>query len=297
MPNRNLMCGFCFKTWHVGVCVHARVGAQWAPGVSKTQPEASQINSIHQTRVKRFQRHTSEETSNGRGEPSCPTIDAVKLILTSWGHIWSASAISCIGRTRPFCLGNGMEGVIWWSAPHLSPIWEKKWNVRERLKGEAGWEDCISIWQRLHTCSQAFLCGVIPKSWQRIWAKSGPWENQPIHTHKRVLSVLCQFASISLSLPPSHTLSHTHTTPFSQNTHGGERLVAGNVKLLCHVQSQSGSLTTVCVVGLCACSAKNTQTKDQQLYWSGLSVELRTMSRIHICDKNCCCMFCSIKSY
>lgn len=97
--------------------------------------------------------------------------------------------------------------------------------------------------------SPAFLSSVIPKSWQRIWATPGPWENQPVHTHKHVLSVLCQSASISLAPSLTHTYAHyhTHTTLFSPNTHGGERLVAGNVKLLCHVQSQSGSLTTVCV--------------------------------------------------
>lgn len=69
---------------------------------------------------------------------------------------------------------------------------------------------------------------------------------------------MCTVCSLSVSLSCSlpHTHSITHTTRFSQNTHGGERLVAGNVKLLCHVQSKSGSLTScVCNAGMCVCSA------------------------------------------
>lgn len=73
----------------------------------------------------------------------------------------------------------------------------------------------------------------------------------------------CLYLPLSLTRSPTHTSiqHHTHTTPFSQITHGEERLVAGNVKLLCHVQSQSGSLTTVCRVGMCVCSAATPNPK------------------------------------
>lgn len=89
---------------------------------------------------------------------------------------------------------------------------------------------------------------------------------------------VCLYLSLAACLTRIHAHTHahyrTHTTPFSPNTHGGERLVAGNVKLLCHVQSQSGSLTTVCVcvcvqrVCVCVCSAETSNPRSALLVWA-----------------------------
>lgn len=45
---------------------------------------------------------------------------------------------------------------------------------------------------------------------------------------------------------------------------GGQRLVAGNVKLLCHVQSRSGSLE-LCVCGVDKVQARLTQSQGYLL--------------------------------
>lgn len=133
------------------------------------------------------------------------------------------------------------------------------------------------------TNAHCICSSVILQSWQRICTELGPCENHLFHAHKCVLSVLCQSASISLAPFLTHTYTYTHshtithTTRFSQNTHGGERLVAGNVKLLCHVQSKSGSRTS-CVyrVGMCVCSAQTPIVKASSSDCLGAWLSLRT---------------------
>lgn len=111
-------------------CMYACASAQWAPGVSKTQPGATQINRIHQTRVKIISETHKLRNIKQQGRAILSHIDAGKLILSSRGQRWGASTIHWIGKTRPFRL---------WSnkVAHLKPIWNKKGNIREGLKCES----------------------------------------------------------------------------------------------------------------------------------------------------------------
>lgn len=62
---------------------------------------------------------------------------------------------------------------------------------------------------------------------------------------------MCTFCSLSgclVFLP----MTHPHTTKISHNTQG-EWLAAGNVKLLCHIQSKLEGLFFVCVC-MCLCT-------------------------------------------
>lgn len=108
--SHNCKWGICLKTWFQLVSVCAWLCLCTVSTWPFKAPARNNTNSIHQTIVKRF--HTSEGTSNGRGGPFCSTSGAVKLILTSWGHVWCAGAISCIGWTRPFGHWKGMENIM-----------------------------------------------------------------------------------------------------------------------------------------------------------------------------------------
>lgn len=109
----------------------------------------------------------------------------------------------------------------------------------------------------MHTAPQPLFAVRFPKA-DREYGQRQDLEKIIRFMRTNVYFLLSVSLPLSLLLPSSHTHTHsiTHTTRFSQNTHGGERLVAGNVKLLCHVQSKSGSLTScVCNAGMCVCSA------------------------------------------
>lgn len=203
MPKPQLcVCGFCLQSL-LSACVCVCVRMVVPVHSCFKDPARSNTNSIHQTILKRFQRHTSYETSNGRGGPFCPTTDAVKLILTSWGHVWCAGAISCIGRTRPLGLRKGMENIILGSAPNEG-------NARQRFKGYSVAElngQTVSPYDRgykrtLHP-SLSLQCDS-----QKLT------ENMDSVRTLRKSSVscaqMCTFCSLSVCLYLSCSLPHTH---------------------------------------------------------------------------------------
>lgn len=102
----------------------------------------------------------------------------------------------------------------------------------------AEWGSCICILKRLcHHFSAGSPCclgNVMAKNDKTL--KTGSLEEwQQFCTNEKTFS-----GSIHL------THLRVHLTPFSQKPHGVEHLDAVNVKLLCHVHSQSESLTPVC---------------------------------------------------
>ena len=195
----------------MSVYVYPWACAQSSPGISKNRPEATQINSSRQISEKGFQRHIRWETSNWRGEPPCLAWDTSKLILTSWGDNRPARSIRRIRSFLPV-EWHGKRYLVKCTT-HLAGV-EKNGVVCEDQKVipcRTRWHLCMKGVVNAHlspASSRAFLCNVIPKSWWEIWAESGPSENQPYHTHKHELSVLCQ--SVSFSFAPTLSLSFTH---------------------------------------------------------------------------------------
>lgn len=62
----------------------------------------------------------------------------------------------CIGRTRPFCLGNNLKAFSGEVHHILSQFWKKKGNVRERLKGDSVAEldgQTVSPFDRGYRCT------------------------------------------------------------------------------------------------------------------------------------------------
>lgn len=105
----NFMCGFCLQISNFCTCdcKDACACAQLAPGLSKTQPEVRQLNSIHQTRVKGFQRHRSyykNHQTAGEGHL------VPQLMLLNW--FWHPEAMygvpvppTALARRGNFALG------------------------------------------------------------------------------------------------------------------------------------------------------------------------------------------------
>lgn len=174
-------------------------------------------------------------------------------------------------------------------------MWGKDYRVILKMDG---WMDCISKWQEVTNAlcsplsSPAFLSSVIPNSWQRIWAKSGPWEIQPCHTHKHVLSVFCQSASVSLTPSLTHmhirTLSHTQTHHSVQPKHPWGR-ASGCWKCQTALSRPiSVREPNRCVqrAGMCACSAKTPNLKATSsvgLGYLGFKEWSEWSEWIHIC--------------
>lgn len=155
---------------------------------------------------------------------------------------------------RPFYLENNMGRSYLVKRTTSLANSEIKGNVRERLKGcsvKELDEQSVSPYGRGYKCTLLSSFSVQCDS-QKLTENMG--KVRTLRKSTVSYARACTFCSLSVCLYLSCSLPHTHNC-----------LVAGNVKLLCHVQFQSGGLTTVCGEWACVYvlqRKKNTTTTN-----------------------------------